>query len=93
MINRIARVRKKTEPQDSQLRFFYTIYAFRPQQFLYFLPLPHGHGSLRPIFGEVRRTVTDSPVVCLCITPLAACLRALSPIDAPDAPKPDSASL
>ena len=23
-------------------------FAFLPQQFLYFLPLPHGHGSLRP---------------------------------------------
>ena len=22
-----------------------------PQQFLYFLPLPQGHGSLRPTFG------------------------------------------
>ena len=25
-------------------------YAFLPQQFLYFLPLPHGHGSFLPIF-------------------------------------------
>ena len=25
-------------------------YAFAPQHFLYFLPEPHGHGSLRPIF-------------------------------------------
>jgi hypothetical protein len=23
-----------------------------PQHFLNFLPLPHGHGSLRPILGE-----------------------------------------
>ena len=29
---------------------------FLPQQFLYFLPLPHGHGSLRPTFG-VERTI------------------------------------
>ena len=93
MINRIARVRKKNGAARFAAPIIYTIYAFRPQQFLYFLPLPHGHGSLRPIFGEVRRTVTDSPVVCLCITPLAACLRALSPIDAPEVPKPDSASL
>ena len=28
-----------------------------PQQALYFLPLPHGHGSLRPTFASVRRTV------------------------------------
>src|SRR5437763_3356737 len=34
-----------------------TIYAIRPQQFLYFFPLPHGHGSLRPTFGSSRRTV------------------------------------
>src|SRR5205809_4795289 len=34
-----------------------TIYAVRPQQFLYFFPLPHGHGSLRPTFGSSRRTV------------------------------------
>jgi hypothetical protein len=26
---------------------------FRKQHFLYFLPLPHGHGSLRPTFGPV----------------------------------------
>jgi hypothetical protein len=26
-------------------------YAATPWHFLYFLPLPHGHGSLRPTFG------------------------------------------
>src|SRR5438874_11232633 len=31
-------------------------YAVRPQQFLYFFPLPQGHGSLRPTFGIERRT-------------------------------------
>src|SRR2546430_16918357 len=30
-------------------------YAVRPQQFLYFFPLPHGHGSFRPTFGKERR--------------------------------------
>jgi hypothetical protein len=30
-----------------------TIYPF-PQHFLYFLPLPHGQASLRPIFGSPR---------------------------------------
>src|SRR4026208_605215 len=30
-------------------------YAVRPQQFLYFFPLPHGQGSLRPTFGNERR--------------------------------------
>src|SRR5438874_3503128 len=28
-----------------------------PWHFLYFLPLPQGHGSLRPTFGSSRRTV------------------------------------
>ncbi len=32
-------------------------YAAAPQHFLYFLPLPQGQGSLRPIFGVSRRTV------------------------------------
>src|SRR5437660_8901773 len=31
-------------------------YATRPQQFLYFLLLPQGHGSLRPTLGTERRT-------------------------------------
>src|SRR5688572_429867 len=26
------------------------------QHFLYFFPLPHGHGSFRPTFGAVLRT-------------------------------------
>src|SRR3954463_12001129 len=36
-----------------------------PWHFLYFLPLPHGHGSLRPTFGSSRFTwrVTSSPPV------------------------------
>ena len=32
----------------------------RPQQFLYFLPLPQGQGSLRPTFGISRRTGASS---------------------------------
>src|SRR5207302_5804436 len=31
--------------------------ACAPWHFLYFFPLPHGHGSLRPTFGSSRRTV------------------------------------
>jgi hypothetical protein len=31
-----------------------------PQHFLYFLPLPHGHGSLRPTFGSGRTYVRES---------------------------------
>src|SRR5690606_26216702 len=30
-------------------------YLALPQQCLYFFPLPHGHGSLRPIFCATRR--------------------------------------
>src|SRR3954451_10296979 len=36
-----------------------------PWHFLYFLPLPQGHGSLRPTFGSSRftwRTVSSPPV-------------------------------
>jgi hypothetical protein len=29
-------------------------FNYRPQQCLYFLPLPQGQGSLRPTFGPVR---------------------------------------
>ena len=32
-------------------------YAATPQHFLYFLPLPHGQGSLRPTLGPSRFTV------------------------------------
>src|SRR5690242_21941479 len=47
--------------QQSEIRN----YAAAPWHFLYFLPLPHGHGSLRPTFGSSRRTVlmTSSPPV------------------------------
>jgi hypothetical protein len=31
--------------------------AAHAQHFLNFFPLPHGQGSLRPIFGAARRTV------------------------------------
>ena len=36
------------------------IYSFLPQQFLYFLPLPHGHGSLRPTFLPSFVTCKDA---------------------------------
>src|SRR2546423_15671711 len=32
-------------------------HAAAPWHFLYFFPLPHGHGSLRPTFGSSRRMV------------------------------------
>jgi len=39
-----------------------TAYIF-PWQFLYFLPLPQGQGSLRPTFGISRRMVTLGRVI------------------------------
>jgi hypothetical protein len=38
-------------------------YALRPQQFLYFLPEPHGHGSFLPTLGISRLTVSCLPVL------------------------------
>src|SRR5438270_13734811 len=38
-------------------------YATRPQQFLYFFPLPQGQGSLRPTFGNSRRTGARSSFI------------------------------
>src|SRR6185295_2084588 len=40
-------------------------HAAAPWHFLYFFPLPHGHGSFLPTFGSSRRTVltTSSPPV------------------------------
>ena len=55
---------------------------YLPQHCLYFFPLPQGHGSLRPTFGIVRRTVAFALCVRVCIAPLAACLRAASPLNA-----------
>ena len=43
----------------------YWFYAFLPQQFLYFLPLPHGHGSFLPIFGPSFLTVLSTFVPIL----------------------------
>ena len=37
------------KPSLPQKLFHY--FSFAPQHFLYFLPLPQGHGSLRPTFG------------------------------------------
>jgi transposase len=39
-------------------------HAAAPQHFLYFLPLPQEHGSLRPIFGVSRRTVCVTGACC-----------------------------
>lgn len=45
---------------------FWRPYSAFPQHFLYFLPLPHGQGSLRPTLG-------CSSLICLtCISPWGA---------------------
>ena len=36
-----------------------------PQHFLYFLPLPHGHASLRPILRPSRRKVSTTGLISL----------------------------
>src|SRR5262249_2132744 len=41
------------EPKGSR----YVCHAAAPWHFLYFFPLPHGHGSFLPTFGSSRRTV------------------------------------
>src|ERR1700681_3317785 len=46
-------------------------YQAAPQHFLDFLPLPHGHGSLRPTFSPERTTC------CTCMSPAPA-MRACS---------------
>src|ERR671931_959271 len=68
-------------------------YATRPQQFLYFFPLPHGHGSLRPTFGSSRRTVftTSSPPTRAGCGPLARGGAAVAVADR-GAPNTDAAA-
>ena len=53
----------KKRPGELQLPAGASVYStrklrrrqFLPQQFLYFFPLPHGQGSLRPTFGDLLR--------------------------------------
>ena len=45
-----VQISKNSEGDDASLLF--RLYRFFPQHFLYFLPLPHGHGSFLPIFGS-----------------------------------------
>src|SRR5690242_1578370 len=65
-------------------------HATRPQQFLNFFPLPHGHGSLRPTFGNERRTgrsidtspapsPSPSPAMTPAIAPTGWRIRASAP--------------
>src|SRR6185503_20292672 len=50
-----------------------------PWHFLYFLPLPQGHGSFRPTFGSLRRTVFGSPFPLPLPLPAALACASLPP--------------
>src|SRR5580698_5355696 len=58
------------EPAVSQPSAVSQLYSLAPWHFLYFLPLPHGHGSLRPTLGPRlwigSTTVTVGPVPSTC---------------------------
>ena len=41
--------------------FYKGLRGYLPQQFLYFLPLPQGHGSFLPTFGSLLTTVLFIP--------------------------------
>src|ERR1035438_4816168 len=59
-------------------------YFYFPQHCLYFLPLPQGHGSLRPTFGPVR---TGLALALACAsTALAASLTTSLALGCPAAP-------
>src|SRR5262249_16789371 len=52
---------RRIEPAEAGSHaLHYICHAAAPWHFLYFLPLPHGHGSFRPTFGSSRRTVLTS---------------------------------
>lgn len=55
----------------------FLVISYFPQHFLYFSPLPHGHGSFRPTFLPFLTVVflfgTPSPPVVSCI--FATCSR------------------
>src|SRR5690606_35454115 len=44
-------------PSGSAIVWSSVLVGYCPWHFLNFLPLPHQHGSFRPIFGSSRRTV------------------------------------
>src|SRR4030042_1153933 len=48
------------------LRYDVAVESMAPWHFLYFLPDPHGQGSLRPTLGVERRTVVGGPAVGEC---------------------------
>src|SRR6185312_16701140 len=47
-------VRRKPRKRGTTNKSKWRRRSYFPQQTLYFFPLPHGHGSLRPTFGPVR---------------------------------------
>src|SRR5436190_24120916 len=53
-IDTTVNCRRQRQLSSSQL------YAAAPWHFLYFFPLPHGHGSFLPTFGSSRRTVLSA---------------------------------
>ena len=60
-----VRLRKSTPSSDFRRLTWHqpawrSTHAAAPWHFLYFFPLPHGHGSFRPTFGSSRRTVFTS---------------------------------
>src|SRR5436305_14867669 len=81
--------------------------ALRMQQFLYFLPLPHGHGSLRPTRSPRLRIGSGffspfwlpamacccwSPMLPACPSTLCACSCVAAPIHQPASWTPSSCS-
>jgi hypothetical protein len=60
----------------------------RPQHCLYFLPLPQGHGSLRPTFGPVRTGLAFSMAAAASLTTsLGFCWAWEEPVLVPPPPK------
>ena len=59
--------RNPTTPPAAELsKFEFRISLHLPQQFLYFLPLPQGQGSLRPLKRGMRRRPVPPAVVAVC---------------------------
>ena len=73
-----ARQRRPVSPRVTSMRRPVRLYG-APWHFLYFLPLPHGHGSLRPTFGSSRRTV----LTCASSPPVRGGLRRAGPSGRP----------
>src|SRR3954463_5384750 len=59
--------------------------AFAPQHFLYFFPLPHGHGSLRPTFSASRTIVLVTAPASPSSPPCAAAAAPVASSPAPTA--------